>query len=697
MTRTLASILAFLTPCCLFSQIDAYISDEWGMLYEVNMTDCSLNEVGTLTGAVFAADLAYTPDGKLYGINGADIYEINLDNAQGTYVMSVFGSSSWASWTSLVSDEDGWLYITGADGDLVQFHPITGEQNFLGNTGVAAAGDCAFVDGLLYIIGTEIDGGFTTNIFSTSLDDPSNITVIVSGLTAASFGLFTVASSCSDFTVYVSSNSDLLEVDLVAGTVGGGCPNLPMQGNTIYGAATTTEFITSGDCASIDLDEDDSSGLSGNDYLADSLCVTWTFPIGDEDVVIHTENEAMDSLRIYMEWGVQNPGEETLNFPDDGTFTVVGNDTDNIWVYNNGEESLETIAEYLHNTWYTNSNPDPQFGERGVGVVGFSEEFWTDTAYAHINLFPYPEITMTGDQTICEGAAAQFTVTGEAEWYLWNTNQSSTSITASDAGVYEVTAGYGACSVSENSELFVIPELTVDVPDQIIDCEGGPVEINATGSGDYLWSTGVEAPVIFVDQTGWYWCQVQNSCFTEIDSTEVIVIDFPESLLLDQKSLCVGDSAELVPTYLQGSFSWSTGETTPSIWITESGVYDVEIDHYGCTIDDSIIINFAEDLTFEDLLVPNVFSPNHDEKNSWFRPIKIGQPDIFLCTLEGVDLDMLVYDRWGGIMSDFPCKWEGLTPKGREAAEGTYYYILTLHSCKSNAEEKYGYVQLLRD
>ena len=70
------------------------------------------------------------------------------------------------------------------------------------------------------------------------------------------------------------------------------------------------------------------------------------------------------------------------------------------------------------------------------------------------------------------------------------------------------------------------------------------------------------------------------------------------------------------------------------------------------------------------IIIPNVFSPNGDNLNDNF----------FINTTGMKTLNCDIFNRWGTKMYTISAPnmiWDGKTPGGESASEGTYFYILT--------------------
>ncbi len=89
-------------------------------------------------------------------------------------------------------------------------------------------------------------------------------------------------------------------------------------------------------------------------------------------------------------------------------------------------------------------------------------------------------------------------------------------------------------------------------------------------------------------------------CSEATFSIEIIVNDPPALYLGDDETLCDGATFEIVPNITgatgQINYLWSTGETTPTITVAESGTYSLEIISGACVVSDSIeIVIFDSD------------------------------------------------------------------------------------------------------
>ncbi|MFC1731206.1 gliding motility-associated C-terminal domain-containing protein [candidate division KSB1 bacterium] len=114
-------------------------------------------------------------------------------------------------------------------------------------------------------------------------------------------------------------------------------------------------------------------------------------------------------------------------------------------------------------------------------------------------------------------------------------------------------------------------------------------------------------------------------------------------------------------------YTWSTGDTTSSITVYETGTYSVEIlDSNGCTKTKSVDVIVLEK---EQLVPMTLITPNGDGHNDlWFID------HIEACSQS----EVTIYNRWGDEVYNnkgYDNNWDGKY-EGSVLPEGTYYYVI---------------------
>jgi gliding motility-associated-like protein len=128
-------------------------------------------------------------------------------------------------------------------------------------------------------------------------------------------------------------------------------------------------------------------------------------------------------------------------------------------------------------------------------------------------------------------------------------------------------------------------------------------------------------------------------------------------------------------------------------WNIETGLFTLsvyEITNFGCTgeiYNAQILINKTND--FETVLeIPNVFTPNEDEKNDYFL-IKANNPP--------QNYSITIFDRWGSKVFEthnINYSWDGRA-SGEYCSPGVYYYVIQYQN-NGKIETKKGFLHLFR-
>ncbi|MEX2596964.1 MAG: T9SS type A sorting domain-containing protein, partial [Salibacteraceae bacterium] len=233
-----------------------------------------------------------------------------------------------------------------------------------------------------------------------------------------------------------------------------------------------------------------------------------------------------------------------------------------------------------------------------VGCSAMSGLALSDTNSAILN------VTSTNNACSNENTAIAYVeATGvEPLNYLWDDPQAQSTDTAFNLHngnyVVSVTDSNGClavASVEVNSD-FNAP--IIDLGDDIEACDGEEV-ILTPGSGftSYLWSTGDITISLDVSSSQLYQVNVvdSNGC-TGSDSVAVQFYEIPVFDLGKDTLVCLEDSITSIVLDAGIGFniySWSTGDTTNSIEVSESGLYSVSAGELeGCEGSDQIIVVF---------------------------------------------------------------------------------------------------------
>jgi len=160
---------------------------------------------------------------------------------------------------------------------------------------------------------------------------------------------------------------------------------------------------------------------------------------------------------------------------------------------------------------------------------------------------------------------------------------------------------------SDPSSIFINPLLylpepfyVISTPENILEedfsvCPNVTVNLNTEDSYDsYIWNTGEVTASIEVNTPSTYWVDVtQGDCTysdTIVISENSVLLDLGEDIFsCEQTNLIISSRLPNAESYL-----WSTGETTPSIEVNNSGIYSLEATIGECILRDTIQVTIEE-------------------------------------------------------------------------------------------------------
>jgi gliding motility-associated-like protein len=188
----------------------------------------------------------------------------------------------------------------------------------------------------------------------------------------------------------------------------------------------------------------------------------------------------------------------------------------------------------------------------------------------------------------------------------------------SSPGIYTVTARLNSSTgnlIETITELVEIKDpgkrLLDGYPADTSFCAGNSLKLKlSVVNGIFKWSRRFDDVVytlqigdsIYIDGSGTYYVEMmQNDCngCHMIDSIHVNVLPVP-SVGFSDFNICAGDSARR-EVYDPGvNCVWSTGETTPGIWIHNGGTYwvNAEINNNGCARSDTFVVTIVPPVNF---------------------------------------------------------------------------------------------------
>ncbi|MDW5289359.1 T9SS type A sorting domain-containing protein [Formosa sp. PL04] len=206
---------------------------------------------------------------------------------------------------------------------------------------------------------------------------------------------------------------------------------------------------------------------------------------------------------------------------------------------------------------------------------------------------PDVEVNAGEDQIICKEVKVTLKASG-ASTYEWNTGEKTQSITVSpeQTTTYTVTGKDDSGNSDTDTVKVTVQDLpTVDAGADVSICEEGSIELTATGTGNFEWSTGEKTKTITVspDKTTTYTVTATNGTCSNSDVVKVTVSPRQTINAGSDVNIDLGESTKLSVSGT-GSIKWSTGETSREITVSPSQTttYSVTVTQNGCESQDEV-------------------------------------------------------------------------------------------------------------
>jgi gliding motility-associated-like protein len=321
-----------------------------------------------------------------------------------------------------------------------------------------------------------------------------------------------------------------------------------------------------------------------------------------------------------------------------------------------------------------------------------------------------PHFTLGDDFAICEGSVGTISVTPiepadfdlAVATYSWTLDgaalpDTTSSITATVAGVYSVTVDNQGCPATDSVIMSVTPTPVADDPADVVEC-GSYVLPALSENNNYYTGPGATGTqlsandVISSSQVVYVYaysaatpsCTSENSFNVTIIPTAVVSIaescegnDYILEAIFDDDAVYTVDNVTIEWTNAAGTSLGSAATLT----VVEAGSYFLTVTPAG--VDKNCPVTIEAQIDNTTCLIPRGISPNGDGMNDSFD----------LTTLDVKELK--IFNRYGQEQykkRDYTNEWIGQGSNGDQLPTGTYYYMIE----RSNGETKTGWVYINR-
>lgn len=329
-------------------------------------------------------------------------------------------------------------------------------------------------------------------------------------------------------------------------------------------------------------------------------------------------------------------------------------------------------------------------------VIGYNN-CYRDSQSISITVLTPPLIAISSSSTsleICTGQTINLTASGSNN-YLWNTSDTSTTITVNTAGTYSVSST-NSCGTDTEQIIItsgVIPSVTIT--GDLILCNNQVINLTANGSGNFLWSNGSQNQSTSFNSGGQIFVIATNNCGADTAYHTIQNFSLNTSFTSDY---VYGSDIPVIVNFTNTSsnstnYNWSFGDgnisflENPTHTYTTNGDFTVVLTASNLHCSDSYETTLIFD-TPNGVFIPNVFTPNNDDVN-----------DVFEIIGENIAaIECQIFNRWGEKIyswDNLAGFWDGKY-NGTLVSDGTYFYVANITWKDDSKETLRGHISVLK-
>jgi gliding motility-associated-like protein len=576
--------------------------------------------------------------------------------------------------------------LAGCDGDVFILDAGAGFDAYEWSTTETTSSISVTTTGVYIVIVTDADGCAARDTVNVTIVSPTlnlgNDTTICSGeflrIVAGASGPDYLWSTTETTPSILVSTSDTYSVTV-----------------TVSGATTCTAtdeiVVTVNEPIVVDLGSNNIT-CSGNPLVLDAgagfASYEWS-PNGETTQTIAVLTSGIYSVTVTDAFGCT--GSDVLSVIDINPVVDAGNNQSIC----QGESATLTATSSNANVTY-NWTPGNQttasitVNTAGSYIVTATDAngcFGVDTVVVTVFATPVPDlganVSICGNESVTLSSAGSFTT------YEWSTNETTSTITVSNADTYSLTVtDANGCAGTDDVVVSVLGDLVIELDDFTV-CSGEAVTITApVGFTTYSWTSGETTQSIIATQQGEYTVQVtdDNGCNGAAISN-VSYYTYTVEATANPSVINKGETAQLTAVVSGGSgnytYSWTPAQGLDNSTIANPVATPDDTTVYTVTVTD--ITNecaAGTDTTLVEVIlesrfaVPDAFTPDGDGKNDLFEIFTSGNITVS---------EFRIYNRWGELIHDATSGWDGIY-KGEPQPVGTYGYYAVLINADGSKE-----------
>lgn len=262
------------------------------------------------------------------------------------------------------------------------------------------------------------------------------------------------------------------------------------------------------------------------------------------------------------------------------------------------------------------------------------------------------------DTTLCLGQELTLTLEPAANTtispvvYNWQDGSKQQIFQVKSPGVFWGQVSFEGCTLSDTIKVDYGSQAPFSLGGDTTLCPGDSLQLSApVPNARYQWNDGSSAPAIWAKNSGLYWLRINNGQCTQTDTIRVAFRTGAAIDLGGDTTVCTGTQLTLNAGNLAGNYRWQDGSTAPQFTATAPGLYRVQFSGDGCSVQDSIRVNWTA--------APTLFLGN----------------DTLLCV--GQELSLQAPDGFSSI------KWQdgSLENSFRVTSSGTFWVQAATNGC----------------